>query len=146
MIAARVEIGALNRVLIAMRKPDLRRAWREARLPLRNDIKDHRQKRTGPSGSWAPRAASTKERDRTRGRSRRALLGKLPTALQTLSDNRSVAMKSRVAWSDVHQKGGTAGHGAKEPKREFLYASNLAMQAIGYILTRHLEILWGRAS
>lgn len=146
MISARIDIGHVNRVLIEMRRPDLRAAWREARQPLRNDVKDHRQQRRGPAGPWAPKAASTKERDRYRGRSRRALLGKLTTALQSYSDRRSVALRSRVAWSDVHQQGGTAGHGAKEPRRPFLYASNLALKAVGYIITRHLERLWGRAA
>lgn len=143
MIDAKVNLGLLDKALNSLRKPDLRPAWKEARQPLRRDIADHRKQQAGPDGTWPARAASTKERARYGGRPRK-ILGRMPTALQTLSDRRRVAMKSRVAWSAVHQEGGTAGRGSKIPARPFLWASELVLDAVAQIVVRHLKKLWGR--
>lgn len=145
MIEARVNLGLVERALNTLRRPDLRPAWKEARQPLRADIRDHRAKQAGPSGAWPGRAASTKERGRYAGRRPRRLLGKLPTALTTLSDRRRVAMRSRVAWSEVQRTGGTVGRGAKIPPRDFLWASAEVLSAIAYIVSRHLQRIFGKA-
>jgi phage gpG-like protein len=143
MLEAKVNLGPLDRVLNTMRKPDLRPAWKEARKPLRADIREHRKQRTGPSGSWAPRASSTRIRAAS-GRRARPILGKLPTALTTLSDRRRVAMRSRVAWSDVHQKGGTVGHGARIAARPFLWASDKVLGVIAGIVTKTLAKIFAK--
>lgn len=143
MIETKVNLGLVDRLLSSLRRPDLRPAWKEAKQPLRRDIRDHRQKREGPSGSWAARAASTKERARYGDRPRR-ILGRLPTALQTIATRRSVAMKSRVAWSEVQRSGGAVGRGSRIPARDFLWASGLALDAIAQIVARHLERIWKR--
>lgn len=146
MISASLPLTFVERALNTLRRPDLRPAWKEAKLPLRGDIRDHRDAQSGPGGSWAPRASSTTARRAASKRNRpKRMLGKLPTALSTLSDRRRVAMKSRVAWSDIHQKGGIAGHGAKIPARPFLWVSQTALNAIGYIVSRHLAKIFGRA-
>lgn len=137
MIEARVNLSLVDRVLNGLRSPDLRPAWKEARKPLRADIRDHRRKQEGPDGTWAPRAAATRTRSKS-GRRARPMLGKLPTALQTLSDRNRVAMKSRVAWSDVHQTGGTVGRGSKLPPRPFLYASEKALEIIADLVVKYL--------
>ncbi len=145
MIEARVSLGFFERALNTLRNPDLRPAWKEARVPLRADIADHRKQQAGPDGAWAPRSISTRTRSTSKRRSRpRKMLGKLPTALQTISDRRRVAMKSRVAWSDVHTTGGTVGHGAKLPPRPFLWASDKVLGSIAGLITKHLAKLWGR--
>lgn len=143
MIAARVNLGPLQRAFNTLRRPDLRPAWKEARKPLRADIRDHRKKQEGPDGTWSPRAAATKARSGKNGRARR-LLGKLPTALTTLSDRRRVALRSRVAWSDVHRTGGTVGHGARVPARDFLWASGQVLETIAGIVAKHLAKRWKR--
>lgn len=144
MIDARVNLGLVDKALLALRKPDLRPAWKEARQPLRRDIADHRKQQKGPDGVWSPRAASTKERAQYGRKRPRKILGRLPTALQTVSDRQRVAMRSRVAWSGVHQDGGRVGRGAKIPARPFLWASALALDAVAAIVARHLGKLWGR--
>lgn len=142
MIDARVNLGLVDKALLALRKPDLRPAWKEARQPLRRDIADHRKQQKGPDGVWPRLATSTQERRLGKRRARK-LLGKLPTALQTISDRSRVAMRSRVAWSGVHQDGGRAGR-SSIPARPFLWASELAVDAVAAIVARHLGKLWGR--
>ena len=138
----RVNLSFVDRALNTLRKPDLRPAWKEARKPLRDDIREHRRQQVGPDGAWAPRAAATKARAGLgRGRPRK-LLGKLPNALMTLSDRSRVALRSRVAWSDVHTKGGTVGRGSKLPARPFLWASGKALGVIAGIVTRHLASIF----
>jgi hypothetical protein len=146
VVEAKVSLRFVERALNSLRRPDLRPAWKEARAPLRADIKDHRQKQAGPSGAWAGRAESTRERRQYAGRRPRKLLGKLPTALSTISDRRRVAMRSRVAWSEVQRSGGTVGHGAKIPARDFLWASQQVLGTIAGIVSAYLSKLWSKAS
>lgn len=141
MIEARVNLSLVNRALNTLRKPDLRPAFKLARKPLRDDIRDHRRKRQSPGGSWAPRAASTRVRAAGAKRSR-PLLGKLPTALATKVSRQSLRSISRVPWSDVHRTGGTVGHGAKLPGRDFLWASGQALGAIAGLVSAHLAKLF----
>lgn len=137
MIEARVDLRFVERVLNTLRRPDLRPAWKEARKPLREDIRDHARKRQGPSGSWSPRAAVTRERAGHNGRARREL-GRLASAQTTLSDRRRVAMRSRIAWSDVHRTGGAVGHGAKLPARDVWWASDKVLGTIAGIVSAFL--------
>lgn len=143
MIEARVNLTFAERALIALRRPDLRPAWKEARKPLRADIREHRRKQEGPEGTWPARAAATKQRAGRHGRPRR-LLGRLPTALTTLSDRRRVAMRSRVAWSDVHRTGGVVGRGSRLPRRDFLWASGNVLDTIAGIVSRYLATRFRR--
>lgn len=145
MISTKVKIGALDRLLNTMRRPDLRPAWKEARQPLRADIASHRNQQRGPDGSWPARSSSTKVRAQSKRVKRpRPLLGKLPTALQQISDRRRVVMRSRVPWAEVQRSGGTAGHGAKIPARDWLWASKTALDVIASIVTKHLARIWKR--
>lgn len=143
MLSARVKLGLVDNVMLLLRKPDLRPAWKEARGPLRADIREHRAAQSGPDAAWPARASST--RTRTSGRRRaRPILGKLPTALTTISDRRRVAMRSRVAWSDVQQSGGVAGHGARIPARPFLWASDKVLKQIADIVSKTLAAIAGK--
>jgi phage gpG-like protein len=139
VISARVDMRLVDRLFVLMRKPDLRPAWKEAAPLLRGDIKAHRVAQAGPDGSWPARSPRTRVRASSKRRARpRKLLGKLPTALTTISARDRVAMRSRVAWSDVHQSGGTAGHGARIPKRPFLWASQRALKAISEVVAAYI--------
>ena len=137
MIEARVDLSEAHRALIKLRSPDLRPAFKDARKPLRDDIRDHRRRREGPNGKWPARSAATRTRSGSRKRSR-PMLGKLPTALQTLVDPRRIAMVSRVAWSNIPQTGGIAGNGARIPAREFLWASATVLGKVAELVTGHL--------
>lgn len=144
MIRIRPNISFADRALIALRDPDLRKAFNEARNTLRLDIRDHKKQRRGPDGTWAARASSTKERARS-GRGRpRVVLGKLPLANTSKATRRSAIVTSRVAWSKVQSAGGRVGRGARVPARDWAWISRLALDAIGYVITRHLDSMWGR--
>lgn len=143
MIEAVVKLSFVERALNTLRKPDLRPAWKLAKVPLREDIRDHRKRQEGPGGTWPARAAATKERAGRNGRARR-LLGRLPTALTIQSTRAMVAARSRVAWSDVHRTGGTVGRGSSLPVRDFLWASKDALELIALIVQARLEQLFGR--
>lgn len=145
MIEAHVNLTLVERLVVGLRNPDLRPAWKLARAPLRADIRDHRRTKSGPGGAWTPRAASTKARNAYGGRPR-ALLGKLPTALQTMSDRRRVAMQSRVDWSEIHKSGGTAGHGSRIPARDFLWVSQDTLDVVAVIVSAHLQKLANKVS
>lgn len=140
MIEARVKLGPLDRVLSALRAPDLRPVWRAARGELRRDIRDHRAKRMGPTGAWPARAAASATHTVNAKGKRRARqpLGKLPTALMSKASRLRFYQASRVPWSDIHQKGGRAARGAKIPARPFLWYSPKALEATAAITARHL--------
>lgn len=140
---ARVNLSWVERALTALRRPDLRKAWQEAKKPLRADQRDHAKRQEGPSGTWAGRSPLTTARRSTgSGKRKRArkLLGRLPTALTSKATRSSVTVLSRAKWSGIHQEGGTAGYGARIPARPFLWASMQALEAIGYVISRHLKI------
>ncbi len=145
--AARVELGWLERALSSLRNPDLRKGWAEARKPLRADQRDHAKRQEGPSGAWTGRSPLTTRRAGTvvddgkrNYRRPRKLMGKLPSALTSKVTRSGVTLISRAKWSGVHQDGGTAGQGARIPARPFLWASQEALEAIGYVISRHLKI------
>lgn len=138
-----MKMNALARAFDGFRRPDLRPAWRLARAPLKEDIRDHRRTRTGPGGAWAARAASTKARAAYGGRPR-ALLGRLPGANKPIVEKRRLVFRSLVAWSESQRSGDTVGHGSRLPARDWLYASVEALEVIAVIVVSHLEDLWKR--
>jgi phage gpG-like protein len=144
---ARVNLGWVEAACNALRNPDLRKGWRESLKPLRADQRDHAKGQEGPSGAWAGRSPLTMQRRGTlvddgkrKYRRPRKLMGKLPTALTSKVTRTGVSLISRAKWSGVHQDGGRAGQGASIPARPFLWASQEALEAIGYVLSRHLKI------
>lgn len=139
-IRARVDLGFLDRARALLTRPDLRPAWREVRKPFRADLADHRKRREGPDGPWAPRASSTKTRTSGRKRARR-LLGRLPTAIVVKTDRGKLTATSRVRWSAIHQDGGRAGHGARIPARTFLWASERFLELAGGAVARRIARL-----
>jgi hypothetical protein len=68
------------------------------------------------------------------------ILGGLPRTLFVEEDVDSVTLTSRTrhGFSDVHNQGGTAGHGAHEPKRETLKADQTDLEVLTSILKSHL--------
>lgn len=51
---------------------------------------------------------------------RKRLLGRLPRMNVSAISGTTVKLQSRVPWSDVHNSGGGAGHGARIPARTWL--------------------------
>lgn len=126
------------------------KAMQELRKPLRVDQREHARAQEGPDGPWpkrasaADRASASRKRRKRRRPSRRRLLGKLPGAVKVTSTRSSVTIESRVAWSGIHQHGGTAGRGAKIPARPFLWISQkLRGIAIATLEQRMAEAFMG---
>lgn len=136
LVSARVDLGFLRRARMALRSPDLRPAWKELRKPLRADQREHAKKQEGPDGSWPARASSTKVRAASGRRRKRKLLGRLPTALSVRHDRRRLLIASLAKWSDVHNQGGRAGHGARIPRRTFLWASDRVLELAAGVVSR----------
>lgn len=145
LISARLELGTFDRLRSKLVNTDLRPAWRESRKPLRADIRDHAKRQAEPGGTWAPRASSTRRRvggavytsSRMTRRAKKTL-GRLPTAFSVLVERRRAILRSRVAWSAIHQEGGRAGHGAQIPRREFLWTSGGALENVAKILAEYI--------
>jgi len=109
-----------------LKKTDGRKIFRQAKKPMRDDIRAHSKDQEDESGRrWKPRAASTiARRGRRRGGSRGKLLGRLPSAFRLMSGPDYVRAVSKVKrWSKVHNEGGRGGKRARIPRRRFMYAS-----------------------
>lgn len=152
LVTATLNVSALDRVRIALQRPDLRPAFRAARPSLKQDQRDHAKKQSGPGGAWAPRSSSTKNRagGATYGATRmsrraRKVLGRLPTAIAVKPERTRAIMRSLVRWSDVHMTGGRVGRGAVLPARVFLWISDGALELVSGVVVRHLaKIIEGR--
>lgn len=123
---------------------NMRDVFSKSRRDMRIDQKQHAKDQVAPDGGWPPLAQSTLDRRRARpgrqGRKRRRrsrpakraprMLGRLPRAIEIIATDMSIAAKSRVKWSGIHKWGGVAGHGARIPPRDFLWASRQLMITI----------------
>lgn len=69
----------------------------------------------------------------------RPILGKLPGTLVIEKGRGTVtlASRTRTGWSDVHNEGGTAGQGAKEPKRETVAIDESDLDLFEALLVEH---------
>jgi phage gpG-like protein len=68
------------------------------------------------------------------------ILGQLTRSLVFDVQGGSMTLRSRTAegWSNVHNKGGQAGHGAKIPKRETIKLERVDLEVLSSILKSHL--------
>jgi len=70
-------------------------------------------------------------------------LGKLIGAfVAKVVGKRGVTLENKVPWSAVHNDGGTAGHGAKVPKRQYLFVSSDDLDEVKQIV---LDAMFGKA-
>lgn len=149
-IKATVRYGNVLNMFDRLRKVDIKDAFLELRGPARFDQRHHWRKDEAPDGQWPGLAASTLERrTRPRGRGKdgrrrswpKKLLGRFPTALQSIASARSLIVKSRVKrFSMIHQEGGRAGHGARIPRRQYLWISDWLRQQAVKALQRALVL------
>lgn len=67
------------------------------------------------------------------------ILGKLPRTLVVLADGDTMQMVSatHAEFTDVHNEGGEAGHGAREPKRETVVLETHDLDVLVAILEHH---------
>ena len=98
--------------------------FESAKKPARDDLRQRQKDRRGPNGElWPSRAASTLERARRGGRKRSkspSLLGRLPRIWKGQVSSDSLRMVNHARFAEVHDAGGTVGHGARLPARGFI--------------------------
>jgi len=142
-ISCTVDVRQIVRAFERVRKIDVKRIFKELVGPARFDQRHHWRKDEAPDGHWPGLAPSTLERrTRKRGRGKdgrnrswpKKLLGRFPTSLQAIPSQNSLIMRSRIAkFSLIHNEGGTAGHGARIPRRQYLWISDwLKGQVVKY--------------
>jgi hypothetical protein len=122
-------IGALDKIAHL----DVKKVFEDCRGIGRFDQRHHWRHDEAPDGHWPGLAASTLDRrSRPRGRDKTGrsrswpskLLGRFPTALVSVATRQELVIKSRIArFSKIHQEGGVAGHGARIPRRQYLWWS-----------------------
>lgn len=151
---------------VEVRARALSPAFREIRPRLMADQREHYRDEQGPDGKWAPRAAATEAKRRQVNRRKRAsikrrkalgltsrrrtvpkhLLGRLPKALLTTTDDLSVKISSRVKGraASANQYGGLVGrrHRAKLKARPFLWPSAKVLNEARAILAKHVVKNW----
>ena len=143
--------NGLRRMQLAGR--DLRPVFKRARKALRADQKAHATEQLGSDGAWPSLKISTikrrSQKKRRRGRARQLqrrpggkILGKLPRAITISYDARRIIAKSRAPWSGVMQRGGTVGHHAHMPAREFLWASTKLLGTVARLAVDYLAGAW----
>jgi hypothetical protein len=114
-LAAQVDLRDVEKGIDAMANPRaVAKGLRDIKKPLRDDQRDHAKKNEGPDGRWAPRTT----------KSRKRLLGRLPSAVKVIMTSTSVSVRSSVRWSGAHQDGDVVGHGVRLPPRTFLWVSD----------------------
>lgn len=148
-VTATVRIGNVRNMLIRLSRVDIRKAFRNLRGPATHDQRDHWKRDEAPFGRWPGLAASTLERrTRTRGRDKRGrkqrwpkkLLGRFPTATQSIASSHSLIVRSRVKrFSWIHQAGGRAGHGARIPSRQYMWISKQLKEETRRMFMRALQ-------
>lgn len=128
-----VNLGGAFRMLSRMQRIDVRKTFKRVEPSARHDQQQHDRALEGPDGRWPQLAASTIERrTRPRGRDKKGrnrswptkLLGRMPKSIQSITSSKSLIIRSRVKkFSMVHQAGGIVGHGARIPRRQYLWIS-----------------------
>jgi phage gpG-like protein len=157
--------------LMRARASDLSLVFRDLREYLKDEIARHFKEAEGPSGAWAPRAASTEARARfemlnapkRRGKGRAAAVGPMLRLRRSAKDrtrllgrfravgaylikttSTSLTMYPRGPWAAVHQYGGTVGHGSHIPARPFLWVSDRVVRRFEEALHLHIMSGWLR--
>lgn len=143
MINARVDMGGVLRLFDRVKRRDQRRVFRDARKPVRVDLRDHAKAQSDPKGRWPGLAASTLER-RARGgrRSRRKLLGRLPGAYKLEHGPGFVRATAVVKWSPAHARGLRVGHGARLQARRWMWISRNLRRTVARMLRAEVMRAW----
>lgn len=139
-----MNIAPALRALDRLKKTDRRKVFREARKPMRADIRDHAKQKTGPEGNWAPIASSTKDRRRRAGRKRGRLLGRLPLAIKIATGPTFIRATWMPRWATAHFRGQRVGHGARLPRRNPAWISRELRRKVGDLLMQALKRAWDR--
>lgn len=132
-IKATINLKPTFAMLRRLKQIDTRAVFKRIQPSAIHDQQQHDRATAGPDGGWPGLAASTLERrTRPRGKSKTGknrswptkLLGRLPKSLQPITSRQHLVIRSRVKeFSLAHQGGARVGHGARLPRRQFLWIS-----------------------
>lgn len=134
---------------------DLRPVWKIVRGGLRKDLASHFATRSSPDGAWPPPAPATIEKMLSRGGRKKNVtrrgvlkrgaakrlanqLGRLKSWFVIRSNAAAITATSGADWSPVHQDGGTAGRGARIPKRTFAWVTDSFVGAVADQILHHI--------
>lgn len=76
--------------------------------------------------------------EKTRASGKHKLLGKLASSIKSKVTKDTLEVFSAVEWANVHDDGGTAGHGSKIPKREFMRLDENDLKVLATLLEGHI--------
>lgn len=144
MIGARVDLGGVLRLFDRVKRRDQRRVFRDARKPVREDLRDHAKGQVDPKGRWPGLASSTLER-RARGgrrRSKRRLLGRLPGAIKLEHGPGFVRATSVVRWARAQSDGLRVGHGSRLPARRWMWISKKLRRQVAKMMRDEVLRAW----
>lgn len=132
-IKATINLKPTFAMLKRVKNMDTRAVFKRIQPSAIHDQQQHDRATSGPDGAWPALAPSTIERrTRARGLSKAGkkrswptkLLGRLPKSLKPTASRLRLLVQSRVKeFSLIHQQSGIAGHGARIPRRQFLWIS-----------------------
>lgn len=143
MIRTTAHMGGVLRLIDRVKRGDRRRVFRDLRTPMRQDIRDHVKGQTDEKRRWPALAASTVERrSRGRKRSRRRLLGRLPTAIKVSHGADFVRAESIVRWAPAHAKGDRVGKNARLPARRWMWMSRELLRKARRAIRKALFDAW----
>lgn len=97
------------------------------------------------AGTQGPSQLNDKQQKKLQDRIGRAkakgarLLGKMSSSIKTEIRGGSLSVYSEIEWAGVHNDGGTAGHNAKIPQREFLALDEEDVEALEGFILDHIE-------
>lgn len=68
------------------------------------------------------------------------ILGRISEVLEVIVGDGGVTLESKTTkrWTDIHNKGGTAGHGSKIPQREYLKIEEEDLAILEGLLKEHI--------
>lgn len=92
-----------------------------------------------PSGLNEKKEAKLKERISRADAKGKRILGNLSNSIKASVSKGTLIIRSEVPWSAVHNDGGSAGHGAQLPKREFLAVDEEDLDILESFLLEHIE-------
>jgi hypothetical protein len=142
VISARADIGGVLRLFDRVKRRDQKRVFRDARKPVRVDLREHAKGQAGPRGRWPGLAASTLER-KARGRhGARRLLGRLPNAVKMEHGPTFVRAKSAVRWARAHAEGLQVGRGARLRARRWMWISRNLRREVARMLRAAVMRAW----
>ena len=137
--------AGFRKMLAAAR--NLKPVFRKLEIPMELDQESHFQSQSGPDGKWAPRAESTKRRNKRGGRRNRGrLLGKKMKSSYRINIKRKrMEAESLVPWAEIHQYGGTGYNGARIPARPHIWLSETFLSKALPEIRNHLVRRYGRS-